>query len=63
MVDKNNEPHGFCRWLCTNRIFEGQFKHGKKHGYSRCIWYDGNVDEFKHEDGKSNLNEFGEAMW
>ena len=53
MININtNLPDGFGRAIKKNKdqFYDGQFKDGKDHGYSRCILDNGKIIHFLYSD-------------
>ena len=51
----NDKFHGIGRQRWHNFTYEGEYKEGKRHGYSTVYYKDGSVFNMKFEEGKETF--------
>ena len=57
-MDENGEPHGIGKWMYSDEIYEGEWKHGKYQGEGTYKWhggkFDGDIYEGQYKDGEKD---------
>ena len=63
----NGKFHGVGRQIWENFTYEGEYKEGKRHGWSTVYFKDGGIFNMKHEEGKEvvkkEVREAKEALY